>query len=93
MSESRSGQPVDYFRKVARRKVNKDRTITFNGRLFEGPVALIGKRVELLYHDKNLFVQTAITAIQQGSGGLPRKANHLVGKEFILLRQGLFFVG
>jgi transposase InsO family protein len=41
----------DYFRKVARRKVNKDRTITLNGRLFEGPVALIGKRVELLYHD------------------------------------------
>jgi len=41
----------DYFRKVARRKVNKDRTITLNGRLFEGPIALIGKRVELLYHD------------------------------------------
>jgi transposase InsO family protein len=40
----------DYFRKVARRKVNKDRSITLNGRLFEGPVALIGKRVELLYH-------------------------------------------
>jgi transposase InsO family protein len=43
----------DYFRKVARRKVNKDRTITLNGRLFEGPVALIGKRVELLYHDSD----------------------------------------
>jgi len=41
----------DYFRKVARRKVNKDRSVTLNGRLFEGPVALIGKRVELLYHD------------------------------------------
>ena len=40
----------DYFRKVARRKVNKDRTITLNGRLYEGPIALIGKRVELLYH-------------------------------------------
>ena len=43
----------DYFRKVSRRKVNKDRTITLNGRLFEGPVALIGKRVELLYHDSD----------------------------------------
>ncbi len=43
----------EYFRKVARRKVNKDRTITLNGRLFEGPVALIGKRVELLYHDSD----------------------------------------
>ena len=43
----------DYFRKVARRKVNKDRSITLNGRLFEAPVALIGKRVELLYHDSH----------------------------------------
>lgn len=41
----------DYFRKVARRTIGKDRTITLNGRLYEGPVALIGKRVELLYHD------------------------------------------
>ena len=41
----------DYFRKVARRKVNKDRSVTLNGQLFEGPVALIGKRVELLYHE------------------------------------------
>jgi len=40
----------DYFRKVARRKVNKDRSITLNGRLYEAPVALIGNRVELLYH-------------------------------------------
>jgi len=41
----------DHFRKVARRKVAKDRTVTFNGRLFEVPVSLIGKQVELLYHD------------------------------------------
>jgi putative transposase len=41
----------DYFRKVARRTVSKDRSVTFNGRLYEAPVALIGKRVELLYHD------------------------------------------
>jgi transposase InsO family protein len=40
----------DYFRIVARRKVNKDRSITLNGRLYEAPVALIAKRVELLYH-------------------------------------------
>ncbi len=42
----------DYFRKVALRKVAKDRTITLNGRIYEGPIALIGKRVELLFHDK-----------------------------------------
>ena len=43
----------DHFRKVARRKVAKDRTITFNGCLFEAPVPLIGKQVELLYHEDN----------------------------------------
>lgn len=40
----------DHFRAVARRRVAKDRTITLNGRLFEAPVALIGQRVDLLYH-------------------------------------------
>ena len=41
----------DYFRKVARRTVSRDRSVTLNGRLYEAPVALIAKRVELLYHD------------------------------------------
>jgi transposase InsO family protein len=41
----------DHFRKTARRKVAKDRTISLNGRIFEAPVALIGKQVSLLYHD------------------------------------------
>jgi len=41
----------DFFRNVARRKVAKDRTITLNGRIYEAPVALIGKRIELLYHE------------------------------------------
>ena len=44
----------DYFRKVALRKINRDRSITLNGRIYEGPVALIGKRVELLYHESDL---------------------------------------
>lgn len=43
----------DHFRNIARRTVNKDRTVTLNGRLYEAPVALIGKRVELLYHDEH----------------------------------------
>ena len=41
----------DYFRKPARRRVAKDRTITLNGKLYEAPVALIGKQVQLLYHE------------------------------------------
>lgn len=40
----------NYFRNVARRMVAKDRTIVFNGKMYEAPVALIGKQVELLYH-------------------------------------------
>jgi putative transposase len=44
---------TDYFRTIARRNVNKDRTVVLNGQLFEAPVALIGKRVELTYHDSD----------------------------------------
>lgn len=42
---------TDHFRKTARRTVCKDRTISFDGRAFEAPVALIGKKVELLFHE------------------------------------------
>ncbi len=41
----------DHFRKTVRRRVNKDRTVTINNRLFEAPVELIGQRVELLFHE------------------------------------------
>ena len=40
----------DYFRVLVRRKVDKDRSVTVNGKLFEAPVGLIGKHVTLLYH-------------------------------------------
>jgi len=40
----------DHFRQVVRRTVAKDRTVTIDGRLFEAPVALISKRIDLLYH-------------------------------------------
>jgi len=43
----------DHFRKTARRRVAKDRTISLEGRLFEAPIPLIGKQVSLLYHDKD----------------------------------------
>jgi transposase InsO family protein len=41
----------DHFRKAVYRTVAKDRTITLDGRLYEGPIPLIGKRVLLLYHE------------------------------------------
>lgn len=41
----------DHFRTAVYRTVAKDRTVTLNGNLFEAPVALIGKRVLVLYHE------------------------------------------
>lgn len=43
----------DHFRKLVRRRVAKDRTVTLEGKLFEAPVCLIGKQVELLYHKED----------------------------------------
>jgi putative transposase len=42
----------DHFRKAARRRVAKDRTISLNGKIFEASVALIGKQVTVLYHEE-----------------------------------------
>jgi len=41
----------NYFRQVARRRVAKDRTVSLNNRLYEAPVQLIGRQIQLLYHD------------------------------------------
>jgi putative transposase len=43
----------DTFRKTVRRRVNKDRSVTVDKRLFEAPVELIGKQVEILYHPES----------------------------------------
>ena len=40
----------DYFRIRTVRKVDKDRTVSLAGRLWEAPVALMGKMVTLRYH-------------------------------------------
>jgi len=63
----------DYFRKVARRTVAKDRSVTLCGRLYEAPVALIGKRVELLYHDSE--PEKVEVKYQNKSFGLIRPVN------------------
>ncbi len=43
---------LDYFRHTVKRKVDKDRTVTLNGRLYEAPVGFIGRSVTLLYHER-----------------------------------------
>lgn len=42
---------ADYFRKRVLRTVDKDRTVSLCGRLFEAPVELIGRQVALLFHE------------------------------------------
>jgi len=41
----------DHFRKPAYRNVDKDRTVSLNGKIYEAPVGLVGKRIQLLYHE------------------------------------------
>jgi transposase InsO family protein len=41
----------DFFRIRARRKVDRDRTVTLHGKIYEAPVELIEKNVNLLYHE------------------------------------------
>jgi putative transposase len=41
----------DHFRKEARRRVAKDRTISLDGRIYEAPTRLIGEHIRLLYHE------------------------------------------
>ena len=43
----------DYFRLRVQRKVDKDRTVSLGGRLYEAPVHLIGRVVTLLYHEED----------------------------------------
>jgi transposase InsO family protein len=63
----------DHFRQVARRTISSDRTITLHGKLYEGPVALIGKRVELLYHDND--TETIEVKYQDKSYGVIRSVD------------------
>jgi len=44
----------NYFRKLARRTVKNDRTIAFKDKLYEAPLELIGKQIQLIYHDHEL---------------------------------------
>ena len=44
----------DYFRKPAYRNVDRNtRTVSLNGKLYEAPAGLSGKRVLLLYHEQD----------------------------------------
>jgi transposase InsO family protein len=44
---------ADYFRKASKRTVDRDRTVSLEGRLYEVSVQLVGKKVTLLHHDSD----------------------------------------
>ena len=57
----------DYFRIHVIRKVDRDRTVSLGGRLYEAPVPLIGQTVTLLYHeDDPLRVEALHNGTSQG---------------------------
>lgn len=45
---------LDYFRQIEFRRVKKDRTVRLMGTLFEAPVPLIDRQVELRFHPEDL---------------------------------------
>lgn len=45
---------LDYFRQIEHRRVKKDRTVRLMGGVFEVPVGLIDKQVELKFHPEDL---------------------------------------
>lgn len=58
---------ADYFRFRVTRKVDRDRTVSLNGRLYEAPIPLIGKTITLLYHENDpLRVEAFHDAISYG---------------------------
>lgn len=57
----------DYFRSRVQRKVDRDRTVSLNGRLYEAPVELIGKVVTLLFHEADpARVESFFDGVSQG---------------------------
>jgi transposase InsO family protein len=64
---------MDYFRKRIHRRVNKDRSVVVDRRLFEAPVALIGKKVEILYHEES--PEQVEIRYQEKSRGLLRQVD------------------
>lgn len=57
----------DYFRSRVQRKVDRDRTVSLGGRLYEAPVHLIGNVVTLLYHeDDSARVEVFLEGVSHG---------------------------
>lgn len=57
----------DYFRIHTNRKVDRDRTVSLDGKLYEAPIPLIGKTITLLYHENDrLRVEAFYNGVSHG---------------------------
>jgi len=65
----------DHFRKKSRRRVTSDRAITLNKNLYEAPIELIGKQVDVLYHEEDM-THVEVRWNQKSYGILPRVDLH-----------------
>jgi len=76
----------DYFRKTVRRRVNKDRSVTVDHRLYEAPVELIGKQVEVLFHPES--PELVEIRCGQASWGFHRPVDLHVNSRVVRTRDG-----
>jgi len=67
---------LDYFRQVEFRKVKKDRTVRLMGSIFEAPVNLIDRQVELRFHPE-LLSQVEIYFQNKSYGIIPIVDSHV----------------
>lgn len=44
---------AEYFRKITTRQVKKDRSFRLDGRMFEAPVSLVDRTIELRFHEQS----------------------------------------
>ena len=65
----------DHFRKRSRRRVSNDRTITLNKNLYEAPIELVGKQVDVLWHEDDM-THVEVKWKQQSYGILTRVDLH-----------------
>ena len=75
---------MDYFRSVEFRKIKKDRSFSLKGKIYEGPVVLIDKRVEVRFHDSDLD-QVEVYFDNRSFGNaikLDARANAKVGRDW-----------
>jgi transposase InsO family protein len=75
---------MDYFRSVEFRKIKKDRSFSLKGQIYEGPVVLIDKRVEVRFHDDDLD-QVEVYFDNRSFGNaikLDSRANAKVGRDW-----------